>query len=151
MRHCWKIRTLCKEQTNYGEWAICQNCHVSSSIRVPRLKTSVTVIQQLTKRSKKNSVLCKVLLKISEPSCISSPYLTQTRVLDTQSCPPLCNPMDCSLPASSVHGILQTIILKWAAILFSRGSSWPRNWTWVFCIAGRCFTIWAIREAPNIS
>ena len=55
--------------------------------------------------------------------------------------------MDCSLPGSSVHGILQARILEWVAIPFSRGSSWPRDWTWVSCIAGRFFTIWATREA----
>ena len=41
----------------------------------------------------------------------------------THSCPTLCNPMDCSPPGSSVHGILQTRILEWVAISFSRGSS----------------------------
>ena len=40
-----------------------------------------------------------------------------------KSCPTLCNPMDCSLPGSSVHGILQARILEWVAISFSRGSS----------------------------
>ena len=40
-----------------------------------------------------------------------------------QSCPTLCNPMDCSLPSSSVHGIFQAIVLEWIAISFSRGSS----------------------------
>ena len=50
-------------------------------------------------------------------------------VLVTQSCPPLCNPMDCSLPGSSVNGILQARILEWVAVPFSRGSSWPRNQT----------------------
>ena len=57
-----------------------------------------------------------------------------------------CDPMDCSLPGSSAHGILQARILEWIAIPFSRGSSWPRDRTWVSCIAGRCFTIWATRE-----
>ena len=56
--------------------------------------------------------------------------------------------MDCSLSGSSVHGILQARILEWVAISFSRGSSRPRNWTWVSCIAGRWFTNWARREAP---
>ena len=42
-----------------------------------------------------------------------------------QSCPALCNPMGCSLPGSSVHGILQTRILEWAAISFSRDLSHP--------------------------
>ena len=55
--------------------------------------------------------------------------------------------MDCSLPGSSVHGILQARILEWVAISFSRGSSWPRDRTPVSCIAGRFFTIWARREA----
>ena len=64
-------------------------------------------------------------------------------VLFTQSCPTLCNPMDCSLPGFSVRGILQARLLEWIAIPFSRGSSQPRDWTLVFCTAGRFFTIWA--------
>ena len=51
--------------------------------------------------------------------------------------------MDCSPPGSSVHGISQARILEWVAISFSRGSSWPRDQTHVFCIAGGFFTIWA--------
>ena len=54
--------------------------------------------------------------------------------------------MDCSLPGSSVRGILQARILEWVAIPFSRGSTLPWDWTQVSCIAGRFFTIWAIRE-----
>ena len=68
-------------------------------------------------------------------------------VLVTQSCPTLCNPMDCSPPGSSVHGILQARILEWVAVPFSRGSLQPRNWTQVSLIASRFFTIWATREA----
>ena len=64
-----------------------------------------------------------------------------------QSCLTLCDPMDCSLPGSSFHGILQERILEWVAISFSRGSSWPRDGTQVSCIAGRFFTIWSTREA----
>ena len=63
------------------------------------------------------------------------------------NCVWLCNPMDGSLPGSSAHGILQERILEWVAILFSRGSSQPRDQTWVSCIAGRFFTTWATREA----
>ena len=63
--------------------------------------------------------------------------------------PTLCNPMGCSPPGSSVHGILQASILKWEAILFSRGSSQPKDQSQVSCIAGRFFTIWATREAPS--
>ena len=55
----------------------------------------------------------------------------------------------CSLPGSSVHGILQARILEWAAISFSRGSSPPSDQMWFSCIAGRFFTIQATREASN--
>ena len=60
-----------------------------------------------------------------------------------------CDPMDFNPPGSSVHGILQVRILEWVAIFFSRGSSWPRDRSWVSCIAGRFFTVWATREAPE--
>ena len=52
-----------------------------------------------------------------------------------------CDPMDCSLPGYSVHGIFQARVLEWLAISFSRGSSQPRDRTLLSCIAGRCFTI----------
>ena len=56
-----------------------------------------------------------------------------------QSCPTLCNPMGCSLPGSSIHGIFQARVVEGIAISFFRGSSWPRDWTWVFHIVGRRF------------
>ena len=61
--------------------------------------------------------------------------------LVTQSCLTLCDPMDCSPPGFSVHGIVQARILEWVAILFSRGSSPPRDWTCISCISciGRGF------------
>ena len=52
-------------------------------------------------------------------------------VLVAQSCLTLCDPMDCILPGSSVHGVLQARILEWVAISFSRGSFQPRDWTHV--------------------
>ena len=55
----------------------------------------------------------------------------------------LCNSMDCSLPGSSVHGILQARILEWVAIPFARGTSQAKNQTQVSCIAGRFCIIWA--------
>ena len=72
--------------------------------------------------------------------------MTSCCCLIAKSFQTLCNPIDCSPPGSSVHGISQARILEWVAIPFSRGSSWPRNWTCVSCIAGRFFTIWATRE-----
>ena len=65
----------------------------------------------------------------------------------------LCDPVGCSPPGFSVHGITQTRILEWVAISFSRGFSGPREWTqrprdWiqVSCIADRFFTVWATKE-----
>ena len=71
------------------------------------------------------------------------------KVKVAHSSPALCDPMDCSLPGSSVNGILQARILEWVAISFSKGSSQPRNWTQVPHIAGRFFTDRAMREAQK--
>ena len=71
----------------------------------------------------------------------------QWKVKVAQLCLTLCYPMDCSLQGFSVHGIFQARVLEWVAIPFSRGSSWPRDWTWVSCIVGRRFTLWATMEA----
>ena len=51
-----------------------------------------------------------------------------------------CDPMVCSPPSSSAHGLPQARILEWVATSFSRRSSWPRDQTHVFCIAGGFFT-----------
>ena len=69
-------------------------------------------------------------------------------VLVAWSCPTLCDPMDCSPPASSVCGILQVRILEWVAIPFSRGSSQPRDQTRVSCISrtGR----WILYHQPHL-
>ena len=74
---------------------------------------------------------------------------TKVKVLVAQSCPTLCDPMDCSPRGSSVHGILQARTLEWVAMPFSSGSLWPRDWTWVSRIVGQFFTIWATREAQR--
>ena len=76
--------------------------------------------------------------------------IQRVKVLVTQSCPTLYDPMDCSPSGSSVHGVLQARILGWVVISFSRGFSWPRNWTQCSCITGRFFTIWATRNPNNI-
>ena len=51
-------------------------------------------------------------------------------------------PRNCSPPGSSVHEILQARILAWVAMPSSRGSSWPRDWTWVFCVS--CIGRWIL-------
>ena len=73
-------------------------------------------------------------------------WLPHTQSEVAQSCLTLRDPMDCSLPGSSVHGIFQAIVLERIPISFSRGSSRPRNRTQVFHIVDRRFTIWATRE-----
>ena len=65
----------------------------------------------------------------------------KVRVLVTQFCLTLCDPMTYGLLGSSVLGILQARILEWVAIFSSRGSSQPRGQTQISCIAGRFFTI----------
>ena len=91
--------------------------------------------QRVEKRGKNKTPVC-ILERTKE---------SESQV--AQLCPTLCDPMDCSLPGSSVHGIFQARIMEWVAISFSRGSSWPRDQTRVSCIAGRFCTIWATREA----
>ena len=69
-------------------------------------------------------------------------------VLVAQSFSTLCDSMDCSPTVSSVHEILHAKVLEWVAISFSRGSSQPKDWAQVSCIAGRFFTNWINRETP---
>ena len=68
-----------------------------------------------------------------------------------QSCPTLFDPMDCSLPGSSVHGIFQAGVLEWVAISYSRGSSRPRDRTQISHIVGRCFIVWVTKNGILLS
>ena len=80
-----------------------------------------------------DSKLSRLVLKIIGRLCMLSHF----------SHVQLCDPMDCSPPGSSVHGILQARILEWVAVSFSRGSSRPINWihiAYVSCIGRRFFT-----------
>ena len=85
---------------------------------------------------------------LSKPRILKN--LHWKKVLVPQSCLTLCEPMDCSLPGSPVHGILQARTLEWVAIFSSRGSSPPRDWTGVSWIVGRFFTVWITREATFV-
>ena len=71
-------------------------------------------------------------------------------ILVAKSCPTLWDPMNCSLPDSSDHGILQTRILVWVAIPFSGGSSQSRDGTQVSCFTGRYFTLWAPKWVSDL-
>ena len=68
-------------------------------------------------------------------------------VLVAQPCLTFCDPVNCSVPAFSVHGVLHAGILEWVAFPSPGESSGPRDWTQVSCILSRFFTHWATREA----
>ena len=121
-----------------------------------------TLSLSLNQEASTSSSLCKPPLffypqRRSEEGwfCHSEPIYEEeiekkVKMLVAHSCQ-FCDPMAGILPGSSVHGILQASILEWVANPFSRGSSWPKDWTRVSCTAGGFFTIWATREAQEIS
>ena len=88
---------------------------------------------------------------VSQPLQIPKSATAEWKVLVTQSCLTLHEPIDCSLPGSSIYGILQARIPEWRAIPFSWGSSRPTDRTQVSCIVGGYFCccffpIWAYIE-----
>ena len=118
------IPSLLENNTKCRRYHYCRNDYLNLKNNVEMDDTSITLAQ------------CDffIILKWSESEV-------------SQSCLTLCNSLDCSLPGSSVNGIFQARVLEWVAIFFSRESSQPRDGSWVSCIAGRHFTIWATREA----
>ena len=97
------------------------------------------------------------LLSVFQMLCFSKQFIKITvlpscrerkgEVLVAQLCLTLCDSRDCSLPGSSVHGILQARILEWVTISFSKASSRSRVEPWVSCITGRFFTVWASKDS----
>ena len=83
---------------------------------------------------------CELTTLVTYPYCCC---------LVAQSCSALWDPMYCSLPGSSAHGISQARIPEWVAISFSRGSFWPRDWTHISYIGRLVHYHWATREAPH--
>ena len=91
-----------------------------------------------------SSLLCRIQICQPITTCMSACSVAQ-------SCPTLCDPMDCSLAGSSVHGIFQARILEQVTISYSRGSSWPRDLTWiseVSCISRQILCHCTTWEAP---
>ena len=86
--------------------------------------------------------LTSSLLKINSVEMYVFPLVVSAKA-KVKLCPTLCDPMDCSLPHSSIHGIFQARVLEWIAISIS---SQPRDWTQVSRIVSRCFTIWVTGE-----
>ena len=140
---CRATKSLCHnywacalEPTSRNCWSLCAE-HLCSETR-----------EVASMRSLHNCNEDSRLLQLEKTACSNedpSPGASEV----AQSCPTLCNPMGCSLPRSSIHGIFQARVLEWIAISFSRGSSRPRDRTRVSCIVGRRFTIWATREVQH--
>ena len=97
-------------------------------------------ILKVEKQTLPDTLMERHVFNIDEKQCLIIIF----KVKVSQSCPTLSDPMDCNLPGSSVHGILQARTLEWVAYPFCRGSSQRRNWTGVSCIAGGFFTNWVI-------
>ena len=113
----------------------------SSDCLVSLLKSMKKLFQECTLAKKKK----KGKIKKLETTLM----VVKVQVIVSQLCLTLCHPMDCSLPGSSVHGILQARILEWDAISFSRASSWPRDQTPVSMLACRFFTICVTMDVPT--
>ena len=111
----------------------------------------INLVSITLRASAKNTLTVETLSRAASLT-VGNPWpWVESKLLVTWSCLTLCDPMDCSSPGPSVHGILQTRILEWVAIPFSRRSSQPRDCTGVSCItAGKFFTFWATREVPNL-
>ena len=113
-------------------------------------KPSVYFDQVLSLLSDLGFHTCLLFAWRSWPSMSATQTLTPARALEVtrakslQLCPALCNPMDCSPPGSSVHGILQARIVEWDAMIFSRGPSQPKDQTCVASIS--CIGRQVLRE-----
>ena len=122
---CAAVHGVAKSQTRLGNWTIITMVVLFFAFKEPQYCS------------------CTVWQGCILSSCFN---LHAKWVILAQSCPTLCDLMDCSPPGSSVHGILKARILECVAIPFSRGSSQPRDWSWVSYIAGRFFIVWATSD-----
>ena len=120
-----------------ANWKILKNMEKSDHLIC--LLRNLYVGQEATVRTDMEQQTGSKLGKEYDKAVFCHPaYLTLVQSI--QLCPTFCNPMDCSPPDSSVHGIFQVRILEWIAIFFSRGSSWSKDEThiyWVSCFGRR--------------
>ena len=105
---------------------------------------SLPCTQSLPRLSHLWLYLC-VSLHLSHTTILSNLFFLLRACVLRQSCPTLCDPVDCSPPGSSVRGILQARILQWVAMSSSRESSQPRDGTWISCL-----WYWQIKSLPLV-
>ena len=118
---CWGARALgCQGFGSCGTWAYWP-CGMSWNLPGPGIKPVLSALAWgfLTTGHQRSPATWLLISSDSQSPSYFTTY--EVRVSVAQSCPTLCNPMNCSLPGFSVHGILQRRILKWVAIPFSRG------------------------------
>ena len=124
----------------------CNTSQISESYFADINKIILIFLWRLRKLKRANTIL-KGRSKVRELT--ASDFKAYYAAKSLQLCPTLCDPIDGSPPGFPVPGILQARTLEWVAMLFSRGSSWPRRQMQVSHIAGRFFTTWATQEAPS--
>ena len=134
-------------------WKILQEIGIPEHLICLLRNLHMQVKNQQFKVNMEKQTGCKLGKEHAKVVYCHSIYLTSmqssVQFSSAQSCPTLCDPMDCSLPGSSIHGIFQATVLEWIAISFYRGSFQPRDWTLVSRIVDRRFTIWATREVNH--
>ena len=134
--HLWMVSPLCSQEWPCGPGWPMNMC--IPLVKVNGSKMGMWCAQGCDEWNRKHVTYLRIFK-----------FLCAVLCLVAQSCLTLCDPMSCSPPDSSVHGILQTRILEWVAMPSSRGSSQPRDRTQVSCIAGGLPTVWATREAQT--
>ena len=122
---------------NLGHWSV-NSIEIQQSKRQTCKKAGETILKCQQKEAYRLSGTLQRTAEVCIVVFTPTPFLPFREV--AQSCLTLCDPVVCSLPGSSVHGIFQARILEWVAISFSRGSSRARNRTRVSCIAGAIYT-----------
>ena len=129
----------CKKQKYVTPWMILVGMHPSNH---PQVRKRTSHCSQWPGDGVPSSSSEIAAILISNPIDCFFSFLERVSEV-AQLCLTLWDPMGCSLPDSTIHGVFQARILEWVAISFSRRSSRPRDWTRVSGIVGRRFTIWA--------
>ena len=142
--HLWEVRTQWNDQKNISNQTPRASLVAQMVKNLPAIQeTQVQPLGQedpLEKGMAMHSSILAWRIPMDKGAWWATVHAAATAAKSLQSCLTLCDPMDCSPPHSSVHGIFQARILEWVAI----SSSQSRDWNPVSCIAGGFFTTWAM-------